>query len=73
MKTETNNRQVEFGRLSTGSKFFLVNPDATDDKSVYIKIQSFKDARGTWSNAKNIYGFTTFVQYDKRVWTKSEC
>lgn len=66
---EETSKQVEFGRLTLGAKFFLSKP--TDDRGTYTKIQSQKDERGTWSNAKNIYGLTTFVQYDKRIWIKS--
>ena len=68
---EENLKQVEFGKLPIGSKFYMSRPTAlTEDKSVHIKITSTKTDRGAWTNAKNNYGLTTFVQYDKRVWTK---
>lgn len=69
MNDEIVVKQIEFGKLTTGAKFFLSRP--TDDRAAFTKIQSQKDERGTWSNAKNIYGLTTFVQYDKRIWIKS--
>lgn len=68
MNDETS-KQVEFGKLATGGKFFLSKP--SDERAAFTKIESRKDERGAWSNAKNIYGLTTFVQYDKRIWIKS--
>lgn len=62
-------KQIEFGNLKIGTKFFLSKP--TDDRAIYTKVQSQKNERNAWSNAKNIYGLTTFIQYDKRVWIKS--
>jgi hypothetical protein len=68
MNDET--KQIEFGKLSNGAKFYLVKPVIVDERTACIKTQSQKDQNGAWSNAKNIYGLTMFVQYDKRVWTK---
>lgn len=67
MKNETA-KQVEFGKLSVGSQFYLAKP--TDVAIPLIKITSTKNEAGAWSNAKNGFGLTMFVQYDKRVWTK---
>lgn len=68
---EENLKQIEFGKLTVGSKFYMSRPTSqNDDKSVHIKIPSSKNDKGIWTNAKNNYGLTTFVQYDKRIWTK---
>lgn len=69
---EENLKQVEFGKLSIGSKFYLTKPTPlTEAKSVHTKLTSSKTESGAWTNAKNNFGLTTFVQYDKRVWTKN--
>lgn len=69
---EENLKQVEFGKLSIGSKFYLNRPNQTvDDKTAHTKILAQKSEAGAWSNAKNNFGLTTFVQYDKRVWIKA--
>ncbi len=68
MSDET--KQVEFGKLAIGSKFYLTKP-VENTSAVFTKITSSKNDAGVWSNAKNGFGLTTFVQYDKRVWTKS--
>lgn len=69
---EENLKQVEFGKLAIGSKFYLTKPTPlTEAKSVHTKLASSKTETGAWTNAKNNFGLTTFVQYDKRVWTKN--
>ncbi len=68
MNAET--KQVEFGKLAVGSKFYLSKP-SDNVSAVFTKIVSSKSEGGVWSNAKNGFGLTTFVQYDKRVWTKN--
>jgi hypothetical protein len=69
---EENLKQIEFGKLSIGAKFYLNKPSAgMEDKSVHTKLISKKSETGAWTNAKNNFGLTTFVQYDKRVWTKN--
>lgn len=74
MKDETT-KQVEFGKLSIGSKFYMSKPtDSAAAQSMslpFTKITSSKSDNGAWSNAKNGFGLTVFVQYDKRVWVKS--
>lgn len=71
MKDE-NLKQIEFGKLSIGSKFYLTRPSPlTEAKAVHTKIASSKGESGIWTNAKNNFGLTTFVQYDKRVWISS--
>jgi|694.fasta_scaffold15267_20 hypothetical protein len=69
MSDETT-KQIEFGKLAIGSKFYLTKP-VESTSAVFTKITSSKNDAGVWSNAKNGFGLTTFVQYDKRVWTKS--
>lgn len=73
MKNETA-KQVEFGKLSIGAKFYMSKPtESAAAQSISLpltKITSSKNENGTWSNAKNAFGLTMFVQYDKRVWTK---
>jgi hypothetical protein len=59
-------KQIEFGKLALGSKFYLAKPSA--NALPFTKIASSKNESGAWSNAKNGFGLTTFVQYDKRVW-----
>lgn len=67
---EENLKQIEFGKLSIGSKFYLTKPSLTAQaKAIHTKIASSKGENGIWTNAKNNFGLTTFVQYDKRVWT----
>jgi hypothetical protein len=64
-------KQIEFGKIIDGGNFFLSPPETPADfRAVYTKVISKKDQNGAWANAKNIYGLTTFVQYDKRVWIK---
>lgn len=63
-------KQVEFGKLQVGSKFFLGNPMNLPENAAYTKINTQKDNGGKWANAKNVFGMVTFVQYDKRVWKK---
>lgn len=63
-------KQIEFGKLSVGSKFYMNKPAATAS-AIFTKITSAKNQAGVWSNAKNNVGLTMFVQYDKRVWTKN--
>ncbi len=71
MNAET--KQVEFGKLGIGSKFYMTKPThsaaAQSVSHPFTKIVSSKNEGGVWSNAKNGFGLTTFVQYDKRVWT----
>jgi hypothetical protein len=71
MNDETN-KQIEFVKLPTGGKFLLSIPEIPPtQRGVYTKIVSQKDARGVWQNAKDMYGLTTFIQYDRRVWVNS--
>lgn len=63
-------KQIEFGKLAVGGKFYLNKPAAATS-AIFTKITSAKNQAGVWSNAKNNVGLTTFVQYDKRVWTKN--
>lgn len=68
MNAET--KQVEFGKLAVGAKFYMSKP--VDNASAsFTKITSSKSDNGIWSNAKNGFGLTVFVQYDKRVWIKN--
>ena len=67
--SETTAKQVEFGKLTIGSKFYLAKPASS--ALPFTKITSSKNEAGAWSNAKNGFGLTTFVQYDKRVWVQS--
>ena len=67
---EDKAKQVEFGKLQVGSKFFLGNPINLVDTAAYTKINTQKSNDGKWANAKSVFGMVTFVQYDKRVWTK---
>jgi len=69
MKDE-NTKQVEFGKLTIGSKFYMVKPTYLNEDKYHVKITTSKTETGVWTNAKNNYGLTTFVQYDKRVWIK---
>ena len=73
MSAET--KQVEFGKLAVGAKFYMSKPtDGAAAQSLslpFTKIVSSKSENGVWSNAKNGFGLTIFVQYDKRVWTKN--
>lgn len=41
-----------------------------NENAAYTKIVSQKDSDGKWSNATNVFGLRTFVQYDKRIWVK---
>jgi hypothetical protein len=71
MKTNTDNaRMAEFGKLEVGNKFYLSNPIGMNENAAYTKILSQKDSDGKWSNANNVFGLRTFVQYDKRIWVK---
>lgn len=63
-------KQIEFGKLHVGSQFFLANPQNLTNTATYTKINTQKNQDGKWANAKNGFGLVTFVQYDKRVWTK---
>lgn len=63
-------KQVEFGKLTIGSQFYLGNPINLNENAAYTKINTQKDDAGKWANAKNMFGMVTFVQYDKRVWKK---
>jgi len=69
MKTD-NIKQMEFGKLQTGGRFFLSNPVGQPDNASYTKINTIKIENTKWVNAKNFYGLTTFIQYDKKVWIK---
>jgi hypothetical protein len=63
--------QTEFVRLEKGKEFFMARPvEGQLPPQAYKKLDSQKNEQGKWINAKNSFGLTTFVQYDKRVWVK---
>jgi hypothetical protein len=68
---EENIKQVEFGKLTIGSKFYMAKPSHLNEDKYHVTITTVKTDSGVWTNAKNNYGLTAFVQYDKRVWIKS--
>lgn len=62
----------DFGKLTTGAKFYLSNPMSLPEVAYYTKTDSQKDVTGKWNNATNAFGIPTFVQYDKRVWSTQQ-
>jgi hypothetical protein len=63
--------QTEFIRLEKGKEFFMAKPvEGLPLPQAHKKLDSQMNAQGKWVNAKNSFGLTTFIQYDKRVWIK---
>lgn len=67
---EKQYQATEFSALAVGQSFFLRKPRIDERCEKLVKIDTIKTSTGGWANSRNIFGTSTFTQYDRRVFVQ---